>query len=213
MSETPIDVGTDDVRATPRKSGHRLLDIAIALTAIFISAVSLFVAIEHGRAQRQLVEANSWPFLSAEPLVTEDSASQALVVSNKGLGPAKIEYVQFFYKGVPVTSPLDLLRKCCGGLVENGVGINVSLLSDTVLLPGEQVKAFGFHIPKTDVGYLHRLQDALLSLKFKACYCSIFDECWLSDLHSLHPQNVKSCPANDHPFSNEDVLRMIHATR
>jgi len=34
-------------------------------------------------------------------------------------------------------------------------------------------------------------------LKLQACYCSIFDQCWLASNRSFKPQSVESC-------SNED---------
>ncbi len=63
MSKAPIQVTPDEVHVHPHKTGHGLFDIAITLAAIFISGLSLFVAIEHGKTERDLVAANSWPFL------------------------------------------------------------------------------------------------------------------------------------------------------
>ena len=36
----------------------------------------------------------------------------------------------------------------------------------------------------------------------RVCYCSVFDECWLSDLKTMNPPQVKSCPAPKVPFEN-----------
>jgi hypothetical protein len=36
--------------------------VIVSVTAIFISAISLFVAIQHGKTERDLVAANVWPF-------------------------------------------------------------------------------------------------------------------------------------------------------
>src|SRR4051794_2539487 len=53
------------------KTGHQWVDWIVAFSALFISVVSLGVAILHGRtmekmaeANARLVAANSWPFLS-----------------------------------------------------------------------------------------------------------------------------------------------------
>ena len=37
-------------------------------------------------------------------------------------------------------------------------------------------------------------------MSFRGCYCSVFDECWISDLNSLATQHLKSCPANADSF-------------
>ena len=72
MSELPVNVSADGVHPEPRKSGHRLLDFAIALSAIVISLISLTVAIHHGRVQERLVAANSWPFLFWSTSIEQD---------------------------------------------------------------------------------------------------------------------------------------------
>src|ERR1700761_2477293 len=104
MPHPPIESGADDVSAQPRHTGNGRLDLVLAVSAIFISAVSLAVAIEHGRTERDLVAASSWPFLreilSNESGTSPDSAV-AFGVSNGGVGPAKVESFEVFYKGRP----------------------------------------------------------------------------------------------------------------
>src|ERR1700749_4530159 len=117
MSHPPIESGADDISAHPRHTGHRGFDLVLALSAIFISAVSLAVAIEHGRTERDLVAASSWPFLRA---VLSNGGGQApgensvvIGVSNGGVGPAKLESFEVFYRGQAASSGLDLMRRCC----------------------------------------------------------------------------------------------------
>ena len=52
------------------RTGHRLLDLAVPVSALLISVVSLVIGIHHGRtmqemaqANARLVQANSWPLL------------------------------------------------------------------------------------------------------------------------------------------------------
>ena len=115
MSEAPVEAGVDEVRPAPRRTGRPHFDMVVALAAIFISAVSLFVAIEHGKTERDLVAANVWPFPRA--ILSNgygDKGSIAIGVSNGGVGPAKIRSFEMSFRGAPVRSGLDLLRKCCG---------------------------------------------------------------------------------------------------
>ncbi len=63
MSEPPVHTSVDEVHAHAHKTGHRWVDMAIAISAITISVISLFVAIEHGKTEEKLVAANSWPFV------------------------------------------------------------------------------------------------------------------------------------------------------
>lgn len=204
MSEPPVEVGADDIRPTPKRSGHRLFDLLMALSAIFISAVSLFVAIEHGHTQQRLVAANSWPFLQIGGNVSEKGA--AFIVTNAGTGPAKIEYVQVFYKGKPLASPQELLNRL--GIPKGTYRASINSVDETVLRSGEDAVLLGLGIEKETDAW-HRFVQGLPDVTYKTCYCSIFDECWLSDGASMHPAAVKSCPANDHPFSSRDMLKQM----
>ena len=104
MSEPPVTTTSDEVHAHAHKTGRPKLDLIIALSAIFISAVSLVVAIEHGRTERDLVAANSWPFLrSLMDNGYDDGRDIAVGVTNAGVGPAKLESLELSYAGVPVS--------------------------------------------------------------------------------------------------------------
>lgn len=205
MSEPPIEVGVDDLSPRPKRSGS-VLDLAIALTAIFMSAISLFVAIEHGHVQRQLVAANSWPFLSAGVSVLTDDGTASMTISNDGTGPAKLEYIQFYYKGKPVSSVVDLMKQCCKFSVaghehqDMTVSLSLNSVDGVVLRPGAQLTPIAINKPISNPVLRRTLPAALLALKYKACYCSIFDECWISSLDNLHPQKVEKCPVNEHPY-------------
>jgi hypothetical protein len=208
MSEPPIHVSAEGAHAHPRHIGQRWLDLAIALSAIFISLVSLVVAIEHGKTERDLVAANSWPFLRGI-LSNSMGASGGEVVlgaSNGGVGPAKVRSFEVFYRGQPVSSGPDLLRRCCGlssGPVEATHQLNgyrYSIIDDTVLRPGENNIVVDLK-GGADAVVLQRFRGAVSQVTYRACYCSILDECWVSDLMSLRVQPVKACSPPAHPFN------------
>jgi hypothetical protein len=201
-SEPPVETGPDDVHANPRRTGMRWFDLTLALSAIFISAVSLAVAIEHGRTERDLVAASSWPFLRA---VLSNGGGEApgeqtvvIGVSNGGVGPAKLESFEVFHRGQAASSGLDLMRRCCGlGPTDEDVkrqmphGHHFELTDHTVLRPGEAKATFGVR-RDSEVG--DRFAGVLTELRFRACYCSILDQCWISSLRDTHTQPVKACP-------------------
>jgi hypothetical protein len=207
MNQPPMHVDGGEAHAHPHATGRPKLDLVIAISAIFISAVSLFVAIEHGKTERDLVAANSWPFLRR---ILDNSygggADVAIGVSNGGVGPAKLKSLEVFFDGAPVTSDLDLLRHCCGLRNETikaqlpPGGIYRSVADETVLRPGEDNAVLRISRPKTGSQVAERLSEGLLRVTFRACYCSVLDECWRSDLRSTRTQAVRACPAPDHPF-------------
>jgi hypothetical protein len=46
-----------------------------------------------------------------------------------------------------------------------------------------------------------KLNTARFELRFRACYCSVFDECWLSDLATVSPQPVGQCAVSADTFT------------
>jgi hypothetical protein len=209
MNEPPVEVSADDINPRPRHTGHAWLDMALALSAIFISAVSLFVAIEHGKTERDLVAANSWPFLR-EILSNgfDAQGSVAIGFSNGGVGPAKVHSFEVAYRGTPASSSLDLLRLCCG-LPTGGAdavrtrlpnGFNYSTADETVIRPAEGNAVLIVRRSPQAPDVPDRFAAALKDITFRACYCSVLDECWQSDLRSTRTRPVKACPAPAHPF-------------
>lgn len=201
--EPPIDVGSDGARATSRKAAHNWLDIGAALAALFISLVSLFVAMENQKTQRDLLAASNWPFLR-EVLSNEynDRLDVALGVSNGGVGPAKIRTFQILYDGRPMRSGLDLLRHCCGlGATDADIvrrlplGYEYSMIDETVLRPGEDNVVLGLRREPSASEVHRRLIANLHRVSFRACYCSILNECWESDLRSTRTTPVARCAA------------------
>ena len=208
MSEPPILSSPDDTQATPAKKRRGMLDIVIAVSAIFISAVSLFVAFENAKTQRDLVAANSWPFL--REIISndyDDKSDLAIGFTNGGVGPAKVKSFEVYYKGAAVSSGLDLLRKCCGlraGTADIRTqipgGFNYSMADETVLRPGEPNAVLVIKRSQTAPEVPTRFADALASITFKACYCSVLDECWTSDLRNTRTTPVKKCASPSHKF-------------
>jgi hypothetical protein len=201
-SEPPVETGPDDVHANPRRTGMRWFDLTLALSAIFISAVSLAVAIDHGRTERELVASNAWPFLRAVLNNGGGGApgenSVVIGVSNGGVGPAKLESYEVFYRGQAASSGLDLMRRCCGlGPTDEDVkrqlphGHHFEITDHVVLRPGEERDTFGVR-RDSDVG--ERFSGVVTQLKFRVCYCSILNECWIGNLLDTHSRPVKACP-------------------
>jgi hypothetical protein len=46
-----------------RKTGHRMADMTVAFSALFVSLCSLGIAVHHGHTMQKLVEANSRPLI------------------------------------------------------------------------------------------------------------------------------------------------------
>ena len=90
---------------------------ALAIGAVIIAAASLWVAVDSERTNRELVTSASWPFVQFSDTYTKPTGVEPAVltfmVSNAGIGPAKLESFELFWKGRPQRSPWQLLQTCC----------------------------------------------------------------------------------------------------
>ena len=206
-------------------TGHRWLDLALPVCALFVSAVSLVLAFIDGDhmqkmadANARLVEANSWPFLQYTTS-NEDEHGNAVIeigVINSGVGPAKLESFQVFWDGAPVASARDLLKTCCGlqpgqlpsmadakGTAAEQIaqirevsksGLSSSQMAPSVIQAHQGQALLTLPLSERSAEVFQRLNIARGKLTVHACYCSVFDECWSSDLRSMTQQRVKACP-------------------
>jgi hypothetical protein len=209
MSEAPVEAGVDGVQPTPRRTGRGHFDVVVSISAIFISAISLYVAIQHGKTERDLVAANVWPFPRQILSNGYDAKGTiAIGLSNVGVGPLKVRSFELFYRGRSVRSGLDLLRQCCGlGASDAAVksqlphGFRYSQVDETVLRPGEDDPVL--RVERSDVApeVPDRLSKALGQLSFRVCYCSVLDQCWINDLKSTRTEPVRECRPPEHPYA------------
>ena len=194
------------------KTGHTWVDMTVAFSALFISVVSLGLAMMDGRTMEKMADANarlvaaaSWPFLSysAGTNTTDGVAKIHMAVVNSGVGPAKIESAELVWKGVAYARDQDFLKACCGFDPTSGTAFDSDLLPHEVLGAGERITFLQF-TQSASPAVFAELQRAILSrdLQLYVCYCSIFDECWKSDLTtlSLKPEPILACVQPKVPF-------------
>jgi len=191
-------------------TGHRLTDLIVGFSAIFISVCSLALAIHNGRIMERLVEANSRPFLQFDTSNGQLRANGELVhelsatVSNPGSGPARIERFSITLDGHVVDKWPHLLQR----LTREGVAKHV--LASESAAPGQYsyatvapsyLKGGGEQVilrwTRTEAnGAVWDYADGARQanrIALEACYCSIFDECWVASTHAFRPSPVRNC--------------------
>jgi hypothetical protein len=184
-----------------RKSGHRMADLAVAFSALFVSLCSLGIALHHGRTMQRLVEANSRPFIqfgiSHAEHGTAESPSHALTVmiSNPGAGAARIERFSILVDGKPTNGMADALMRLSGSSSAASLGQFVDAdIAPSYLKAGSEEEVLRW--PRTEANAA--LWDKVVAagenrVKYEACYCSIFDECWIENSDAFKPAPTKSC--------------------
>ena len=170
---------------------ERLLSIAVGLAAIAAVLVSLY---QTSLAREQL-RASAWPYVTQANAFTPGNP-YVRVVSNDGIGPARIRSFRVLVDGTPVPTWNAAVRMLTGegepGLVYSSFGRGTVLTPGTkatilTLPPGPRAQKFW--------------QGAQSRLPTVACYCSVYDECWSSDSEAPEPEPVRACSASDPQFA------------
>ena len=184
-----------EVEAHRHKTGHSHLDLILGGLAVFLSMVSVFIAVRHGETMERLVAANSWPNISYTtgnevgdtghiiPTVT-------LTLRNTGVGPARIDTFELFYKNKPVAGIKQFLQACCGTASS---AFSTSNVVNEVLPARDQIDFITF--PKSDntTADYTALDHERFNVRVRVCYCSVFEECWARDSALPRPTRVAQC--------------------
>src|SRR5689334_24054745 len=96
---------------------HWLLrtEILVTLPTLIISIALAYFSFVQADASRKMQRTETWPYVSygtdnSSPEV-KDEISFSL--SNDGVGPARLEEMEFIYNGKPVRGPLEFIASCC----------------------------------------------------------------------------------------------------
>jgi len=198
----------------PKKTGTRWLDTILALTAIVISSVSIYVAWHTSHSMEKLVHANSWPFIQLESGNTdEDRVTPVLtfVASNAGTGPAQIRSFHVLVDGQPVQQPnlmVNILRACCREAYQAVIGdserpydvigtVYTRPVAPSLIAPNAQILALAWPQTEANRQLWHAFDQARQTgrISARACFCSVFEECWETQQGSL-PASRPACEAN-----------------
>ena len=184
------------------RTGLPWLDLILAGSAIFISVVSLIISIHHGRTMEKLVAANdkqvkasTLPILrfgTGNMDVNDKTRMVHFDVTNGGTGPAIVEWLRIKWNGQPTDGPRDLLDRCCR---TRPYTLSLSRnIASGMTLPAEQSQSvFYVRAGDADPDLYQRLDtEARFKIEAEACYCSVLDECWITDFKA-RAKSVRYC--------------------
>ena len=77
----------------------------------------------------------------------------------------------------------------------------IGQIASRVIRAGDEEAFLSLELKDANADIWHRLNVARLQLKMRACYCSVFDECWETDLEHTSATRVRSCAAARVPFT------------
>ena len=185
-------------------SGIKWLDLTLAVAVILLSAASLWTAQHTGKTMEKLVaensrlvRANSTPILQfASGNVTPPSTRRiSFDVSNVGTGTARVIWFEVSKGGVPMRRINQLINYVPKPAEQDY--ITTQAVAGSYLPAGEVRTIVGWPYPKSLVAQSvwQQLDKDRRKLKLSACFCSVFDECWISKLGADLPVPVKACDA------------------
>jgi hypothetical protein len=197
----------------PAHTGHRWLDIVLALTAMFVSVTSLVVAVEHGRtmkrmadANARMVEANSWPFVQfvTHNIDEHGNSDIRLVLSNQGIGPARIQTFELWWNGQPMSSPEALINACCARTPAERAQLrntltSVEIVAPNILRAGDHTNFLTVPANRHNANLWSKFNLERDNITVRVCYCSVFDECWRGSGTTTHADTVAECPRQTFP--------------
>lgn len=147
-----------------------------AVFAVLVSLTTLALLIAQTRLMQTQARASVWPHVSIG--FSSNQSGFAWVVANNGVGPAITHSVQVRVDGEPQRDWAGVLRA-----LQINAKVGTSQLSGTVLTPAENTN---------DLYEIMRMQGsesatamtaaAMTRVEIELCYCSIYEDCWLSGL-------------------------------
>lgn len=203
---------TDSTFSTsPKRSLRDTLDLLVALAALTTSMASIWLAVTQGDDMQRLVQAQSWPYIGfSSGNSTIDAAtdkrirSLSFTVDNQGVGPARLRTMEVLVDGKAVPNTSALLRNAArldsrASLHRDAVF--TTAVAGRVLRAGEDITFLRWDHDDTAEPEWSALNEARFGrLLMRACFCSVFDECWISRSDQADATPVDRCPVVDVPF-------------
>ena len=171
----------------------------VTIPTFIISIALAYATFVQADATRKIQMSETWPSISygTSNALPDGTKEISLVLQNNGVGPARLEQMEFLYKGKPMPNPREFLRACCAGEQK------FSFMSSPVrgvLRPGEKTEFIRLAKTEENAAIYDKLDIERWSVVVRSCYCSIFDDCWISDNRRERPQPVEACPADWRTF-------------
>jgi len=187
------------------------LELLISLSALVVSGVSIGVAIHHGKIMEQLVAANSVPYLeigsaNAVPDASGDFfPALRMDLRNVGVGPADVRNVRVLVEGRSVANFQQWMGQCCTDPAEaqshrSTLSAVLNQTSRHFIPAGEDAMLFMVRRTDANVAAWQAADGVRQRTTVEACYCSVFDECWIVRSDEEDREEVDACVATEDRF-------------
>ncbi|MAQ00946.1 MAG: hypothetical protein CL586_02280 [Alteromonadaceae bacterium] len=160
-------------------------EMIIAFSALITSLAAVVVSIYSAYIDRSYAKASVWPSLLVARSWGQDRYEY--IVLNQGNGPAIVHYAKLTVDGQIVNHWQQAFEQL---LPDQPHSYLQSHIGTGVIRPGQQIQAMKTNDPETVKTLLNA------SISAEICYCSIYDDCWLSAGVNA-PISVEKCDINE----------------
>ncbi len=186
-----------------KKLSTERVNFILAVCAIVISAASFYATYLQANAAERQVKAATWPWLNFVTSNVNDEKKVSELkfeLENSGTGPALIKYVKYTYQGRDYFDINPLINACCTNieafytmlrkLQEKTKNINffnefgwmsTSFTNNVLVASGAKIKLLILPKTKYNQDFWNKLDKERFKMNVSICYCSLLDQCYLTD--------------------------------
>ena len=184
-------------------TGLPWFDLVVPIAVILLSIASLLTSLQSEKSMHalveqntRLVEAQSTPLLMLDTGNLDAAAKPviSMTISNVGTGPAHLLWFRVVDDQGTNFSGDALYQRVAK--MDARLPFTSQQISGTLLRSGDERSVFRWPKPVgSDLALAewNKLNVTRFHLSASACYCSIFDECRITDFSETHPRLVTTC--------------------
>lgn len=157
----------------------------MGVSAVVLSLCGLFISLYEASLMRTEQRASVWPHVETATSIRSEEIR--VWTENSGIGPARVRAAALLYDGELLHDWRALLEQM--GVSGDSVTLYQSLINGRVLSP--EAPETIFSVSQEGGPAAPRLMEALREaitggeLDLAVCYCSVYEECWMSRLQDV----------------------------
>ena len=151
---------------------YKKTEMIIGLSALVVSLVAVCVGVYSAYLDRAFARASIWPKIEIHSLYSSSQKKFIYRIENVGTGPALIKHTKIKYKSEVIRNWEELAQL---------LGQKSSTFS-TAAIGSRVLPALAIINPliSEDEGFAEALSNQRSSINIEICFCSVFNQCWLT---------------------------------
>lgn len=182
-------MSSEKVSRFDRSDVMALIALLISIGAFGVSVLEANIMRDQQRIMQIQQKASVYPYLSKNIKIgSEGGADLSLSIINKGVGPGKIKSVKFRFDDQILETSEEVKKEIMRKLDGKISSIAISELASYFISPGEEKNIVTIKL-KEGTSLLELLTS--ISIDADIEYCSIYEECWLTNDEGSDPLKMK----------------------